>query len=113
MDINEAGGNHLAVRIDSARASAGGKVADLRDLSSANADIARIPGRARPVDNAPIGDNDVEGNGLGGCVGHDQQGQKKRQQDGSSPRRYGLLHEVSPSCSRNSGDRAPRLRARR
>ena len=57
------------MRIDRALPGSPGQVSNRRNLTGANADIARVPGRAGSVDNVTICDHQVEGSRLAQQIG--------------------------------------------
>lgn len=59
--VDETGSNNHVARIDGASAWCGVEIADEGNLPVANSDIARIPGRAGAIDDAAVGDDDIEG----------------------------------------------------
>ena len=65
--VDEAGSDDHAVGVDGARALRVAQIADGGDLAVANADVARVPGRAGAVDDVAVGDDDVEGLVRGLC----------------------------------------------
>ncbi len=61
--VDESGSDNHAVSIDGARALSGGEIADSGDPAITNPDVAGIPGGARAVNDAAVGDDDVVGRG--------------------------------------------------
>ena len=63
--VDETGRNDFAGRVDGALARGGGEIADGGDFSVADAEVSGIPGGTGAVDDVAIGDDEVEGRGLG------------------------------------------------
>ena len=66
VDVDEAGGADQTARVDSYGRGGVGDEADSGDGVAPDADLAVEPGAARAIDYLGIGDQDVEGVGLGG-----------------------------------------------
>ena len=58
--VDETGSNNHAACIDGASTSSGAEISNGGNLSAANSDIAHIPRRARAIDDAAVGDDDIE-----------------------------------------------------
>ena len=74
--VDEARRDHHAVRVDGALGLRRAEKADGGDAAVANADIARVPGRAGAVNDVAVADDEVVrggcGLGAGGCEGEEK-----------------------------------------
>src|SRR4029077_18490277 len=58
--VDEPGSDYIVVSVDRSRAGGTFEVADGRNSAVANADLARIPRRARSIDDVSVDDHQVE-----------------------------------------------------
>lgn len=97
--VNEARRDNHAVRVNGARGLRRAQKADGGNASVANADVARVPGRARAVNDVSIADDQVVRSGGLGVQGRERQ-KKDESEEGKAK---GVWHKRSGEIVNGGG----------